>query len=124
MFDFGASGRFEGDTPNQNDKGLVTQDRRIKKDAFYLYKANWNKSVPTVHLCSKEYTDRKEDITDIILFTTAPSAKLYLNGKLVSNQKTDAYATVVRKDIKLQKGKNEILIKTAQGDETATWTVQ
>jgi len=124
MFDFGASGRFEGDSPNQNDKGLVSHDRKTKKDAFYLYKANWNKNEPTVHLCSKNYTQRKEDVTDIILFTTAPSAKLYLNGKLVSSQKTDAYATVVWPSVKLQKGENEILIKTAQGDETAIWTVE
>lgn len=124
MFDFGAPGRFEGDTPNQNDKGLVTRDRQTRKDAFYFYKANWNKSVPTVHLCSKNYTERAEDTTDIILFTTAPSAKLYLNGKLISNQKTDSYATIIWPDVKLQKGTNAVLIKTAQGDESAEWTVK
>ena len=124
MFDFGASGRFEGDSPNQNDKGLVTIDRKVRKDAFYYYKANWNKSVPTVHLCSKEYTDRTEDVTDIVLFTTAPSATLYLNGKKVSQKKTDAYATVEWPGVQLQTGANTVRIVTPQGEVCADWTVK
>lgn len=124
MFDFGASGRFEGDSPNQNDKGLVTIDRKVRKDAFYYYKANWNKSVPTVHLCSKDYTDRTEDVTDIIVFTTAPSATLYLNGKKVSQKKTDAYATVEWAGVQLQKGINTVRVVTPQGEVSAGWTVK
>ena len=83
MFNFGSNFRHEGDTPHENDKGLVTMDRKIRKDAFFLYKANWNKNEKTVHLCSKRFTDRKEDITDVVVFTTAPSAKLFINGKQV-----------------------------------------
>ena len=124
MFDFGASGRFEGDSPNQNDKGLVTIDRKVRKDAFYYYKANWNKSVPTVHLCSKDFTERPDAVTDIIVFTTAPSATLYLNDKKVSQKKTDAYATVEWPSIELQKGTNRIRIVTSQGEESAVWTVE
>ena len=124
MFDFGASGRFEGDSPNQNDKGLVTIDRKTRKDAFYYYKANWNKSVPTVHLCSAGYTERKEAVTDIIVFTTAPSATLFLNGKKVSQRKTDSYATVEWPGITLQPGTNTVLVKTTAGDVEAVWTVR
>lgn len=124
MFDFGASGRFEGDAPNQNDKGLVTIDRKVRKDAFYYYKANWNKAVPTVHLCSREYTDRQEEVTDIIVFTTAPAATLYLNGKKVSQKKADAYATVEWSSVRLQKGENTVRVVTAQGEESAVWTVR
>lgn len=124
MFDFGASGRFEGDSPNQNDKGLVTIDRKVRKDAFYYYKANWNKSVPTVHLCSKDFTERPDAVTDIIVFTTAPSATLYLNDKKVSQKKTDAYATVEWPGVELQQGANKIRIVTSQGEESATWTVE
>ena len=123
MFDFGASGRFEGDSPNQNDKGLVTRDRKVRKDAFYYYKANWNKAVPTVHLCSKEYTERKESVTDIFVFTTAPSATLWLNGKKISAKKADAYATVEWPSVQLAPGVNNVRIVTAAGEETATWTV-
>jgi len=123
MFDFASALRREGDTNNQNDKGLVTRDRKTRKDAFYLYKANWNKNEKTVHLCSKNFTERNEQITDIVVFTTAPWAKLYINGKLVSKQNTDSYATIEWKNIKLNEGENNILVQTSHGDDTATWTV-
>ena len=124
MFDFASQIRREGDTRGQNDKGLVTRDRQTRKDAFYFYKANWNKSVKTVHLCSKRYTDREEDLTDVIVFTTAPSAILYVNGKLVGNAKTDAYATVEWRDVKLAKGENQVVVKTADGEDSAVWNVK
>ena len=124
MFDFASAMRTEGDTNNLNDKGLVSQDRQRRKDAFYLYKANWNKKDQTVHLCSKEYTQRKEEVTDIIAFTTAPQVKLYINGKLYGTQKTDAYATVEWKDVKLAKGINHVEIRTAQGNDAADWNVE
>lgn len=123
MFDFASSMRTEGDTNNINDKGLVTYNRQTRKDAFYLFKANWNKHDKTVHLCSKRYVDRKEDVTDIIVFTTAPNARLYLNGKLVGTQKTDAYATVVWKNVKLNKGVNQVEIRTVDGNDSAEWNV-
>ena len=124
MFDFGSGMRQEGDVNNLNNKGLITHDRQAKKDAFFFYKANWNKAAQTVHLCSKRYTDREEDTTDVIVFTTAPSAKLYVNGKLVGNAKTDAYATVCWPDVKLAKGRNDVVVKTAHGEDSAVWTVK
>ena len=75
MFDFASNHKREGDTAHINDKGLVTHDRSHRKDAFYLYKANWNKAEKTTHLCSKEYVDRKENITDVVAFTTEPTAR-------------------------------------------------
>jgi beta-galactosidase len=124
MFDFGSNFRREGNTPHINDKGLVSYDRKQCKDAFYLYKANWNKAEKTTHLCSKGYTDRKEDLTDIIAFTTAPSARLFINGKLVGKMETDKYATVIWKDIKLNTGKNHVEIITSHGADSADWTVK
>lgn len=112
MFDFGSSSRREGNTPHINDKGLVSYDRKICKDAFYLYKANWNKAEKTTHLCSKRYTDRIENRTDIIAFTTAPSARLFINGKLIGKMETDKYLTVIWKDIKLNTGTNHVEIIT------------
>ena len=82
-----------------------------------------NKAVNTVHLCSKRYVEREEPLTDVIVFTTAPSAKLYVNGKLVGSQKTDAYSTVIWKDVALAGGANEVVVKTAHGDDSAVWTV-
>ena len=62
MFDFGAAHRTEGDRPGINDKGLVTFDRAVKKDAFYFYKANWNTEVKTLYLTSKRNTIRKNKL--------------------------------------------------------------
>jgi len=124
MFDFGSNFRSEGDTPHINDKGLISYDRKYRKDAFYLYKANWNKGEKTTHLCSKEYTERKEDVTDIIAFTTAPAAKLFINGKQVGAMKTDQYATVAWKNVKLASGKNIVEIRTVDGNDSAEWTVK
>jgi beta-galactosidase len=124
MFDFGSNYRREGDTPHINDKGLVSYDRNHRKDAFYLYKANWNKEEKTTHLCSKEYVERKEDITDIVAFTTAPSARLFINGKQVGKMETDQYATVVWRNVKLSTGKNHVEIKTADGTDSADWIVK
>ena len=124
MFDFASSMRREGDTNNMNDKGLVSHDRKVRKDAFYAYKAYWNKNEKTVHLCSKDYTQRKEALCDIIVFTTAPSVKLYINGKLVGTQKTDAFATAQWRDFTLQKGENRVEVRTAHGNDSATWIVE
>ena len=124
MFDFGSGMRQEGDTNNLNNKGLVTHDRQTRKDAFYFYKANWNKAAQTVHLCSKRYTDREEDTTDVIVFTTAPSAKLYINGKQVGSAKTDAYATICWPNVKLNKGENKVVVKTAHGEDSTVWNVK
>lgn len=123
MFDFASSMRREGDTNNMNDKGLVSHDRQTRKDAFYAYKAYWNKKEKTVHLCSKDYTQRKEALCDIIVFTTAPSVKLYVNGKLVGTQKTDAFATAQWRDFTLQPGENHVEVRTAHGTDSAVWTV-
>ncbi len=124
MFDFASSLRREGDTNNQNDKGLVTHDRKTRKDAFYFYKANWNKSDKMVHLCSADYVERESELTDVVVFTTAPSVKLYINGKLVGTQKVDEYATSYWKDVKLSKGNNTVVVKTSHGEDSAVWTVK
>lgn len=123
MFDFGSSMRQEGESNNLNDKGLVSHDRKVCKDAYYLYKANWNKREHTVHLCSKDYTQRKEAKTDVVAFTTAPNATLFINGKKIGTQKTDKYATVEWKDITLSKGANKIELRTPQGNESAVWNL-
>lgn len=123
MFDFGSSMRTEGEFNNLNDKGLVSHDRKVKKDAFYFYRANWNHTSPTTFLCSKGYTDRKEDVTDIIGFVSDGSATLYLNGKKIGTQKADEVHTVCWKNVRLQKGKNEVVLKSAHGQDKATWNV-
>lgn len=80
MFDFGADARNEGGENGQNHKGLVTFDRKYKKDAFYAYKA-WLSDEPFVHVCGKRYIDRVEDTTKITVYSNLPEVELFANGK-------------------------------------------
>ena len=85
MFDFGADGRSEGGNHGVNQKGLVTFDRKLKKDAFYLYKA-YLSDEPFVHLCGRRYMDRTEDITEIKVYSNQNRIALYDNETLVAEQ--------------------------------------
>ena len=80
MFDFGADARAEGGENGQNHKGLVTIDRKYKKDAFYAYKA-WLSDEPFVHICGKRYTDRVEDLTKVTVYSNQPEVELFANGE-------------------------------------------
>ncbi len=88
MFDFAADGRDEGGTHGLNQKGLVTFDRKIKKDAFYLYKAYWSRE-PFVHLCGSRYADRPEEITEIKVYSNQPVVTLYVDGIETETKKAD-----------------------------------
>ena len=79
MFDFGADGRNEGGEAGQNHKGLVTFDRKYKKDSFYAYKA-WLSDEPFVHLCGKRYIDRTEDVTKVTVYSNLPAVEPFANG--------------------------------------------
>ncbi len=80
MFDFGADARSEGGENGQNHKGLVTFDRKYKKDSFYAYKA-WLSDDPFVHLCGKRYIDRVEDVTKVTVYSNLPEVELFANGE-------------------------------------------
>jgi beta-galactosidase len=91
MFDFGADARAEGGENGQNHKGLVTMDRKYKKDSFYAYKA-WLRSpedAPFVHLCSKRYIDRVEDVTKVTVYSNLPEVELFANGVSVGKKTAD-----------------------------------
>ena len=83
MFDFAADARNQGGEPGMNHKGLVTFDRKLKKDSFYLYKAWWTKE-PMVHICGKRYEYRPEKMTTVKVYSNASSVTLYVDGKLHS----------------------------------------
>ena len=110
MFDFCAAHRTEGDRPGINDKGLVTFDRKVRKDAFYFYKANWNHEEPMIYLASKRNIHRTKRIQTIQAFTNRPGAELFVNGKSYGKVTTDNYAVAEWKDVELQQGKNDIRV--------------
>ena len=110
MFDFGAAHRTEGDRPGINDKGLVTFDRKIKKDAFYFYKANWNKENKFIYMANKRNTHIESAQLTFTVFTNTKGAELIVNGKSVGKQNSDKFATIIWKDIQLQNGENSIKI--------------
>lgn len=110
MFDFGAAHRTEGDRPGINDKGLVTFDRKVKKDAFYFYKANWNREEPMLHLAGKRLRLRKESKQTIQAFTTATAVELFVNNRSQGIASTDAFATVTWREVPMQVGTNEIRV--------------
>ena len=83
MFDFAADGRDEGGAHGLNQKGLVTFDRKIKKDAFYLYKATWNKEEPFVHICGRRYVDRTEQETEVRVYSNQHQVTLMVDGQKV-----------------------------------------
>jgi len=86
MFDFGADARSEGGENGQNHKGLVTMDRKYKKDAFYAYKA-WLSDDPFVHLCGKRYVDRVEDVTKVTVYSNLPEVELFVNGESIGRRR-------------------------------------
>ena len=88
MFDFGADARSEGGENGQNHKGLVTMDRKYKKDSFYAYKA-WLSTDPFVHICGKRYVDRVEDVTKVTVYSNQPEVELFANGVSLGKKSAD-----------------------------------
>ena len=86
MFDFAADNRDEGGCKGRNNKGLVTYDRKTKKDSFYLYQAYWRKQ-PMLHLAKKRYVYRNEEETQVLVYSNQPEVTLYVNGDLFETKK-------------------------------------
>lgn len=85
MFDFGADARNEGGENGQNHKGLVTFDRKYRKDSFYAYKA-WLSDEPFVHICGKRYVERTEDVTKVTVYSNQPAVELFANSRSLGRQ--------------------------------------
>lgn len=119
MFDFGAAHRREGDRPGINDKGLVTHDRKVKKDAFFFYKANWNPE-PMVYIAGKRNVERERFVADIMVFSNCQEVMLKINGILVESMKPDAVNVCVFKQVRLRKGENQVEVVGINGRQK--WT--
>lgn len=88
MFDFAADARDQGGEPGMNHKGLVTFDRKTRKDSFYLYKAWWSDE-PFVHICGSRYVDRPEEVATVKVYSNQERVALYANGELVEEKTGD-----------------------------------
>ena len=105
MFDFGADARNEGGENGQNHKGLVTFDRKYKKDSFYAYKA-WLSDEKFVHICGKRYVDRVEDVTKVTVYSNLPVVELFANGVSLGKKESAEhffYFDVPNKDVTVLK---------------------
>ena len=85
MYDFAADARDQGGEPGMNHKGLVTFDRKTKKDSFYIYKAWWSDE-PFVHICSKRYVDRTQNEIEVKVYSNQKNVSLYVNGEKLGEQ--------------------------------------
>ncbi len=126
MFDFQSARRHEGGFVGVNDKGLVTEDRKIKKDAYFFYQANWTDK-PMVHIASSRLTPRRNPMTQIEVFSNCANVDLTVNGKALSSVSPDNVKVFRWLDVTLQPGKNVIkaTAMSSQGEitDSCEWTV-
>ena len=117
MFDFAVSTRHEGGQPGLNDKGLVTRDRKTKKDAFYFYKANWSDE-PVLYITSRRFTDRTNAVTDVKIYSNATEPELFVNGVSQGKHSDGVNGVFVWKDITLASGENKITASALKDGQT------
>ena len=118
MFDFGADARNEGGENGQNHKGLITIDRKYKKDAFYAYKAHLSEE-KFVHICGKRYIDRTEDITKITVYSNLDEVELFVNGVSIGKKTAPDHFFYFEVE-----NKGESVIKAVAGEYTDESTIR
>ena len=139
MFDFAADARNQGGEPGMNHKGLITFDRKTKKDSFYLYKAYWSRE-PFVHICSKRFADRTEKEITVKVYSNQNEVTLFVNGRQAETRYGDKVFTFRvpledRADIRVASGEcgdeaqfrhvdrpNPAYSLKESGDKGANWT--
>lgn len=118
MFDFGCAARNEGGVAGRNNKGLVTMDRRTKKDSYYVYQAYWSRK-PMVHIGGKRYARRAGETTEIRVYSNQPTVALYVNGKPAGEKSGEKVFVFM---VALAEGTNTIL--AVAGDVKDTMTLE
>ena len=109
MFDFAWPGVDRGDRINMNHKGMVTYDRKTKKDAFFFYKANWSEK-PVLHITGKRHKTRNKPLTDIKIYSNCDEIELFLNGQSAGVKQGNAANVIIWTGHALQKGNNSIKV--------------
>jgi beta-galactosidase len=115
MFDFAVDSRNEGDTPGRNDKGLVTFDRRIRKDAFFWYKANWTPE-PMVHITGRRFNPRASAFVTVKVYSNMATVELLVNGTSLGIRQTSSYITSWE-GVPLAVGQNRVEARGRRGEE-------
>ena len=127
MFDFTSYWRNEGGIKGRNDKGLVTYDRKVRKDAFYFYKANWSVD-PVLYITSKRFVERTNPVTDVKVYSNATEVELFVNGKSAGKATKSNTCIFVWTGVRLDPGKNVVearaLLNGRFLTDTCIWTVQ
>lgn len=117
-FDFPSAGRNEGDAPGFNDKGLVSFDRQVKKDAYYWYQANWSLR-PMVHITSRRHTRRTAAATQIKVYSNQPSARLRINGVDLGEQAV--VGRIASWQVQLAAGANRVEVSAGAASDAVDW---
>jgi beta-galactosidase len=127
MFDFPAAPRHEGGSVGLNDKGLVTQDRKTKKDAYFFYQANWTDS-PMVYIAARRMTPRIQPSTEVKIYSNCPSVEVKVNGTPLPSVQSDGLHVFRWENVQLQMGDNRVEA-TGHSDakvveDHCTWVLQ
>ncbi|HEY5232415.1 MAG TPA: glycoside hydrolase family 2 TIM barrel-domain containing protein [Verrucomicrobiae bacterium] len=127
MFDFAVSTRHEGGTPGLNDKGLVTRDRKTKKDAFYFYKANWSEE-PVLYITERRFTERTNAVTNVKIYSNATKVELLLNGFSQGERSDGTNCVFVWKGVTLSAGENQVEARAERDgkslNDTCVWMLK
>ncbi len=116
MFDFGCAARNEGGVAGRNNKGLVTMDRKIKKDSYYIYQAYWSKE-PMVHLCGRRYAQRAGETTEIRVYSNQPNVTLRINGEKIGEKSAEK---VFIFEVALKDGFNHVVAEAGRAKDSMT----
>ena len=127
MFDFASATKNEGGTVGINDKGMVTQDRAVKKDVFYFYKANWSDE-PVLYITSRRFTDRTKATTDIKIYSNAGAVELSVNGKSEGRRDAGKNGVFLWQAVQLSPGQNQIDARAERNgkplSDSCIWTLK
>ena len=127
MFDFTSYWRHEGGVPGRNDKGLVTADRKICKDAFYFYKANWNRE-PMIYITDRRFVERTNAVTNVKIYSNAAKAELFINGTAEGTRDNDGNDGFIWPKMKLTPGQNHIEARAVKDGQNVSdqcdWTLR
>jgi beta-galactosidase len=127
LADFTSYWRHEGGVAGRNDKGLVTYDRKIKKDAFYFYKANWSDE-PMVYITDRRFTERTNAVTNVKIYSNAAQVELFVNGVSLNTRTNDGNGIFIWPEVKLAAGENKVEARAERDGQSlrddCVWTLK